>query len=43
MSRAPEIFGRVLNLPIVAFQTSLIEFLSKAGFAKVETRSFWFI
>jgi hypothetical protein len=29
--RAPEIFGRILNLRIVAFQTGLIEFLSKAG------------
>jgi hypothetical protein len=34
MSRAPEIFGRILNLQIVAFQTGLIKFLSKAGVAK---------
>jgi hypothetical protein len=29
-SRSPEIFGRILNLPILAFQTSLIEFLFKS-------------
>jgi hypothetical protein len=38
----PEIFGRILNLPIVAFQTGLIEFLSKIGPAKIEARSFQF-
>jgi hypothetical protein len=43
MSRAPEIFSRILNLPIVAFQTGLIEFLSKAGLAKVEARSLSFV
>jgi hypothetical protein len=35
----PEIFDCILNLPIVAFQTGLIEFLSKIGLAKVESRS----
>jgi hypothetical protein len=39
----PEIFGRISNLPIVAFQTGLIEFLSKADLAKVEARSFRFV
>jgi hypothetical protein len=42
MPRASEIFGRILNLPIVAFQTGLIEFLSKAGLAKAEACSFRF-
>jgi hypothetical protein len=42
-SRPLEIFGCILNLPIVAFQTGLIEFLSKAGLVKVEARSFRFV
>jgi hypothetical protein len=41
--RPPEIFGCVLNLPIVAFQTGLIEFLSKVGLAKVKACSFGFV
>jgi hypothetical protein len=41
--RPSETFGRILNYPIVAFQTRLIESLSKAGLAKVETRSFQFV
>jgi hypothetical protein len=39
----PERFGRILNLPIVSFQTGLIEFLSKAGLAKAEVSSFRFV
>jgi hypothetical protein len=41
-SRPPEIFGSILNLPIVAFQTGLIEFLSKAA-RKSRARSFGFV
>jgi hypothetical protein len=42
-ARPPERFGRMLNLPIAVFQTGLIEFLSKAGLAKVEAHSFRFV
>jgi hypothetical protein len=42
-SRPPEIFGCISNLSIVAFQTGLIEFLSKAGLAKLEAHSFRFV
>jgi hypothetical protein len=41
--RPLEIFGRILNLPIVAFQTGMIKFLSKARLAKVEAGSFLFV